>query len=136
MKNAGINAVTLKPVAAEQPKSEQIAGIIIKTDIDSNDPLGYGYESGVSLPIFKRGCRYIDTANSSYDKAVVVGATAPYLSGFVSQTNLDSIASTPIVVKKKVGKGSVIYSSENLTFRSYWFASMKLFINSIYFGNF
>ena len=136
LKNAGINAVTLKPVAAEQPKSEQIAGIIIKTDIDSNDPLGYGYESGVSLPIFKRGCRYIDTANSSYDKAVVVGATAPYLSGFVSQTNLDSIASTPIVVKKKVGKGSVIYSSENLTFRSYWFASMKLFINSIYFGNF
>lgn len=127
--------IALKPIPVNQPKSEQIAGAIVKSYIDSNDPLGYGYDKGVALPILKRGSLFIDTANTTFDKAVVKGAAEPYLSGYMSQSNLDRVSSSPIIVKKKVGKGTVIYSTENLTFRSYWYSSMKLFMNAVYFGN-
>lgn len=135
LKKSSLLDLAFKPMPAELPKSEQIAGCIIKSEIDHTDPLGYGYEAGVSLPIFKRGCRFIDAQGGAFDKSAVNGSAEPYLSGFVSQANLEKIANAPIVVKRRVGEGSVVYSSENLSFRSYWYASMKLFMNAVYFGN-
>lgn len=136
LKRADLNHIALQAVPADLPKSKQIAGIIVSTEVDHTDPLGYGYEEGVALPVFKRGNIHIDTSKSSYDKAVVKGSATPYLSGFVLQSDLEKIASNPMVVKAKVGKGTLIYSAENLAFRSYWYGTMKLFMNSIYFGNF
>ena len=136
LKSADLCHVALQPVPANLPKSKQIAGIIVSTEIDYTDPLGYGYEEGVSLPIFKRGNIFIDAGKSSYDKTIVKGSATPYISGYVLQDDLDKIASNPMVVKTKVGEGTLIYSAENLAFRSYWYASMKLLMNSIYFGNF
>ena len=136
IRNAGLTEIKFKPVPAKRPKSEHMYGIIVKSEIDETDPLGYGYDKNIGLPIFKRGYRFIDASNSSFDKVVLAGAANPYLSGFVSQNNLDQIASNPMIVKKKVGDGMLIYSSENLTFRSYWLGSMKVLMNAIYFGKF
>lgn len=133
---AEFTKISFQSIPAKQPKAEHMYGIIVKAEVDETDPIGYGYDKKIGLPIFKRGRRYIDTENSSYDKVVMKGAAKPYLSGFVSQANLDRIASNPMIVKKKVGKGTLIYTSESLTFRSYWFGSMKLMMNAIYFGNF
>ncbi len=136
LKGANLDHIALQPVPADLPKPKQIAGMIISTEIDHTDPLGYGYKEGVHLPILKRGNIFIDADKSSYDKAVVKGSVNPYLSGYILQSDLDKIASNPMVVKAKVGEGTLIYSAENLAFRSYWYASMKLLMNSIYFGNF
>lgn len=136
LKDADLNHIALQPVPADLPKPKQIAGMIVSTEIDHTDPLGYGYEEGIHLPILKRGNVFIDAGNSSFDKSVVKGSATPYLSGYILQSDLDKITSNPLVVKSKVGKGTIIYSAENLAFRSYWYGSMKLFMNSIYFGNF
>ncbi len=135
LNNTKLVKMAFKQIPADQPKSEKIAGAIVKSNIDNSDPLGYGYPDGVALPIFKRGSLFIDTTATTFDKAVVKGAAEPYLSGYISQHNLSRLASNPIVVKKKVGNGTVIYSTENLTFRSFWYGTTKLFMNSIYFGN-
>lgn len=128
--------IKFQAVKSDQPKSEHMYGIIVKAELDHTDPLGYGYEKDMTIPIFKRGRRYLDAEASTLEDVVMTGAAKPYLSGFVSQGNLDKIASNPMIMKKKVGKGTLIYSTESLTFRSYWLGSMKILMNSIYFGSF
>ena len=59
---------------------------------------------------------------------------SPYLSGCVSESNLAVVSSSPVVVTKKIGSGSVVYSTDNLTFRSYWYGTMKLLLNAILFA--
>jgi hypothetical protein len=59
----------------------------------------------------------------------------PYLSGYITQENLDRVVSAPVAMVIKCGKGRVIHFAESVTFRSYWYGSSKLMMNAIYFGH-
>jgi len=118
------------------PKEEKNYGCIIGTEVDETHPLFYGYRKGNIVPVFKKGMNLIDMEKSGYDSAPMVASPVPYLSGYTIKRNLDMMASNPIVVTKKIGEGTLIYSTDDLTFRSYWFGTMKFFMNAIYFGNF
>jgi len=59
----------------------------------------------------------------------------PYLSGFVSDSNLERIKNAPIVSVQSIGRGKLISYHESMTFRGIWLGTNKLFANSVFFGS-
>ena len=111
-----------------------IKGAILNTTIDTTSPLGYGYTHD-ELPFMKEGVTAYE--NPLGDNVIVpLRYTAkPYLSGYISQENLDRFASTPAAIVTKCGKGRVIHFADSPTFRSYWYGANKMFMNAVYFGH-
>ena len=111
-----------------------IKGMILNATIDTTSPLGYGYTHD-ELPLMKVGITAYE--NPTGDNVVVpLRYTAkPYLSGYISQENLDRFASTPAAIVTKCGKGRVIHFADSPTFRSYWYGANKMFMNAVYFGH-
>ncbi|MDD4108803.1 MAG: hypothetical protein PHH93_08800, partial [Prolixibacteraceae bacterium] len=59
----------------------------------------------------------------------------PYLSGYVSEKNLERIRSAPLVSVQSVGRGKLITFHESMTFRGYWLGTNKMFMNAVFFGS-
>jgi len=110
-------------------------GIIVNATLDTSSPIGYGYEQK-EIPLFKRNNIVIDAEKSDFVAAPIVYAKEPLLSGCISEENLSRYSGAPAAVIIRCGKGRVIYFTDNMNFRSYWFATMKIFMNAIYFGDF
>ena len=110
-----------------------ISGAIFKTSIDPTHPLCYGY-SGNELPVFKTGSSVAESLEKEFAEPVHYTAE-PYISGFVSQKNLDRIKNAPVVSVQSAGRGNIISFYENMTFRGIWTGTNKLFSNAVFFGN-
>ena len=58
----------------------------------------------------------------------------PLLSGYISEENLDSLAtSVPFKVGRK-GQGRIIAFTDNTNFRAFWYGTNKLLMNAIFFS--
>ncbi len=110
-----------------------ISGAIFNTEMDITHPLCWGY-SEKELPIFKSGTSVAKPLKIKYAEPVKY-TDEPYLSGFVSDKNLDRIKSTPVVSVQNIGRGKLISYHENMTFRGTWMGTNKLFSNSVFFGS-
>lgn len=128
---------TLKQVAKVQGggNAEKNYGIIVNSTLDTSSPLGYGYDQ-TEIPVFKRNNIVIDREQSQFAQEPMRYTASPLLSGCISQNNLDRYSNAPGTVVFKQGEGRVIYFTDNMNFRSYWFATHKIFMNAIYFGDF
>ena len=58
----------------------------------------------------------------------------PYISGWVSEENLDRIKGAPVVSVQSIGQGKLISYHEDLNFRGIWLGTSKLFSNALFFG--
>jgi hypothetical protein len=110
-----------------------ISGAIFQAKIDLTHPLCYGYQNR-ELPIFKEGTSVAEKLNEKFAEPAKFSEN-PYLSGFVSDNNLQRIKNAPVVTVETFGKGKVISYHEDMAFRGFWLATNKLFINSVFFGN-
>lgn len=131
----GTGLTQIKRVAEPEKGVENvIKGMILNATIDTTSPLGYGYTHN-ELPLMKVGVTAYE--NPVGENAVVpLRYTAnPYLSGYISQVNLDRFASSPAAIVTKCGKGRVIHFADNPVFRSYWYGGNKMFMNAVYFGH-
>ncbi|MBW6535383.1 MAG: zinc carboxypeptidase [Mariniphaga sp.] len=109
-----------------------IAGAIFKTEMDITHPLCYGYLK-TDLPVFKSGNSVAESLKTKYAEPVKF-SNEPFLSGFVSEKNLERIKNAPVVSVQPVGRGKVISYHESMTFRGIWLGTNKLFVNSVFFG--
>lgn len=131
---AGMTAIKRLPAPTDKSDKEKIAGAILNTSIDKASPVCYGYTTD-ELPLFRKGPQVYDEAAMP---GIIIPARyteKPHLSGYVSQTNLDRIASTPTVMVVKHGNGQLIHFADDPLFRSYWFGGVKMFMNAVYFGD-
>ncbi len=110
-----------------------IAGIIMNTEMDITHPLCYGYTRN-NIAFFKTGTSVAETLDKKYTEPVKYTST-PYLSGFVSEKNIERIKNAPVVSVQSVGRGNLISFYENMTFRGFWLGTNKMFMNGIFFGN-
>lgn len=131
----GVLDVRRHALNAKAPAAERNYGIIVNTSIDHESPLGWGYEKGDKIAIFKKGRTYVNLNESKFTSAPLNYTDSPYLSGYISQANLDMMAGGPAVIANNAGKGTVIFFVDNPNFRSYWYGATKLFMNAIYFGS-
>jgi hypothetical protein len=110
-----------------------IAGSIFQTEMDITHPLCYGYLHK-ELPVFKSGNTVAESLKTKYSEPVKF-SNEPYLSGFVSEKNLERIKNSPVVSVQSAGSGKIISYHESMAFRGIWLGTNKLFINSVFFGN-
>jgi hypothetical protein len=109
-----------------------IAGAIFKTEMDITHPLCFGYLQK-ELPVFKSGNSIAESLKTKYSEPVKF-LNEPFLSGFVSEKNLERIKNAPVVSVQSAGRGKVISYHENMAFRGTWLGTNKLFMNSVFFG--
>jgi hypothetical protein len=110
-----------------------ISGAIFNTNADITHPLCYGYSSA-EIPVFKTGNSVAKPLGEKYAEPVKFSAE-PYISGYVSQKNIEQLRNAPVVSVQKVGSGKLISYYENMTFRGTWLGTNKLFSNAVFFGN-
>lgn len=126
---------TLNLIYADREKEKNlntISGAIFNTFLDITHPLCYGY-SEKTLPVFKTGTSVAKSLEIPYSEPVKFTAE-PFVSGFVSDKNLETIKNAPVVSVQTVGKGKLISYHESMTFRGIWLGTNKLFANGVFFG--
>ena len=109
-----------------------IGGAILKTNLDLSHPLCYGYLKE-ELAIMKRGTDLALPLGIKYSEPVTFDSQ-PYLSGWVSEENIDRIKDAPVVSVQSIKNGKLISYHEDLNFRGIWLGTSKLFSNSVFFG--
>lgn len=122
-----------KPYRTETSSAlNNVEGVILNCTLDLTSPLGYGYKEG-DVALLKKGSTAFDMEKTSADVPMYYTAE-PYLSGCMSKRNIERFAHTPACLVSGYGDGRVIYFSDDLNFRSYWFGATKIFMNAIFFG--
>lgn len=117
---------------SKEYSTNAIAGAIFKTEMDITHPLCYGYLQR-ETPVFKSGNAVAESLKTKYAEPVKF-SNEPFLSGFVSDKNLERLKNAPVVSVQSVGRGKVITYHESMTFRGTWLGTNKLFMNSVFFG--
>jgi hypothetical protein len=115
----------------EQTKNN-ITGAIFKIKVDDTHPLAFGYSdqyytlktSAVAYPYLKKGYNvaYLDN-------------TSERVSGFVGEKAAKEVQNSLVFGEFPLGKGSMIYMVDEVTFRSFW-ENGKLFLaNALFMVN-
>ena len=141
----GLGSTTFKkPVApdttryltyAERNKERSlnyISGAIFESEIDITHPLCYGYSDN-KLAIFKNDITVANTLEKKYAEPVKF-SEQPYLSGWISEDNINRLKGAPIVSVQNLGRGKLISYLDDMSFRGTWLGTNKLFSNSVFFG--
>ncbi|MCQ2137343.1 MAG: hypothetical protein MJY60_01430 [Bacteroidales bacterium] len=110
-----------------------VQGLVLKADAKLSSPLLWGYDQQ-QIPVFKGGAGTY-TVPESAETVLSWSTEDPYLTGYVTEENLNRIKGTPVVSVMKFGKGSIVFIAEDLNFRSYWYGTTHIFTNAIYFGD-
>jgi len=111
---------------------KRIAGAIFESQLDISHPLAYGYTDN-KLPLFRNSTLIMQHTSKPFLSLANYSAE-PLLSGYADQNMVNRIAHTSAIVAHNRGRGRVIASSDNLTFRGYWLGSAKLLANSLFFS--
>lgn len=118
---------------SKEKSLNSISGAIFETQIDVTHPLCYGYTSD-KLPVFKSSVLAANSLNKKYTEPVQF-TSSPYLSGWVSEGNLERIKNAPVVSVQSIGQGKLISYYDNMNFRGTWLGTAKLFSNAMFFGS-
>lgn len=111
---------------------KRIAGAIFETSLDTNHPLAYGYTKK-QLPLFRNSTLIMDYPTDPFITIAKYSAT-PLLSGYTDHILVNRLANNAAMVAHNVDKGRVIATTDDLAFRGYWYGSVKLLANSLFFA--
>ncbi len=109
-----------------------IGGSVFMAEMDITHPLCYGYLSK-EIPVFKTGNTVAENLQEKYTEPVTFTGN-PYLSGYVSNQNIERIKNAPVATVESFGRGKVVSFHESMAFRGMWTGTNKLFSNAVFFG--
>ena len=113
--------------------AQVIGGAIFETNIDRSHPIAFGYKNN-TLPVFRNSTIFMKPDKNSYNNPISYSEKA-LLSGYISNKNLLELKNTSVCKIGNLGKGKVIYFTDNTNFRAFWYGTNKLLMNAIFFGN-
>ena len=111
---------------------QRISGAIYETELDISHPLAFGFKKK-KLPVYKNSILIMKPLNYPFTN-IGTYTSSPLMSGYTDKNLINTIANTSSLIAHNVGKGRVIATLDNLTFRGYWYGSAKLLANSLFFG--
>ena len=120
---------------AEQSEAEAgsaVSGVILNCSLDITHPLAWGLHQ-TEIAVMKTGNIFFRKDADPYVSPLHY-TSRPLLSGFLSAGNERQIKDRPAVFAKPYGSGAVIVFADNVFFRSYYYATAKLFMNAVFFG--
>lgn len=113
--------------------AQAIGGAIFKTKLDRSHPIAFGYKNS-TLPVFRNSTLFLTPDANSYKNPIQYTST-PLLSGYISNSNLEALQNTSAFKTGRIGRGRVIYFTDNHNFRAFWYGTNKLLMNAIFFGD-
>ena len=113
--------------------AQVIGGAIFETNLDRSHPIAFGY-SNTTLPVFRNSTIFMEADVNSYNNPIQYTEN-PLLSGYISKPNLEQLKGTSAFKKASLGRGEVIYFTDNTNFRAFWYGTNKLLMNAIFFGD-
>lgn len=113
--------------------AQVIGGAIFETKLDRTHPIAFGYKND-KLPVFRNSTLFVEADSDSYNNPIQYTAN-PLLSGYISKPNLEDLANTVPFKTSGLGRGQVIYFTDNTNFRAFWYGTNKLLMNAIFFGD-
>jgi len=119
--------------ASRDAAEKLVQGSIFLAHVDATHPVCYGYRESASLPVFRDNRVFLELSKNPYSSPVVYD-TAPLLSGYISEANLEKLAGSASAVVYRRGEGRVVLLVDNPNFRAFWFGTNRLFLNSLFFG--
>lgn len=113
--------------------AQVIGGAIFDAKLDRSHPINFGYKND-KLALFRNTTLFVEPDKDSYNNPIQY-TSSPLLSGYISPKNLDLIKNTVPFRVGKLGKGKVIYFTDNTNFRAFWYGTNKLLMNAVFFGD-
>ena len=131
------NDISAKNISFEERSAffgaQRIGGAIFNTKIDRSHPINFG-QTNTTMPIFRNSTIFIEKDKESYNNPILY-TDNPLLSGYISEENIELLKSTSPIKINKIGKGKVIYLTDNTNFRAFWYGTNKILMNAIFFSN-
>ena len=131
------NEISAKNISFEERSAffgaQRIGGAIFNTKIDRSHPINFG-QTNTTMPIFRNSTIFIKKDKESYKNPILYNDD-PLLSGYISEENIELLRSTSPLKINSVGKGKVIYLTDNTNFRAFWYGTNKILMNAIFFSN-
>lgn len=113
--------------------AKAIGGAIFETKLDLSHPIAFGYKND-RLPMFRSTTLFLEPDADSYNNPIQYTSN-PLLSGYISESNLEQLCNTVPFKTSRLGRGHVIYFTDNTNFRAFWYGTNKLLMNAIFFGD-
>ena len=130
------NNINAKNISFEERNAffgaQRIGGAIFNTKIDRSHPINFG-QTNTTMPIFRNSTIFIEKEKDSY-KNPILYTKDPLLSGYISEENIKLLKSTSPLKINNIGKGKVIYLTDNTNFRAFWYGTNKILMNAIFFS--
>ena len=131
------NNINAKNISFEERNAffgaQRIGGAIFNTKIDRSHPINFG-QTNTTMPIFRNSTIFIEKDKDSY-KNPILYTKDPLLSGYISEENIKLLKTTSPLKINNIGKGKVIYLTDNTNFRAFWYGTNKILMNAIFFSN-
>jgi len=115
-----------------EERKEEIPGTIMRLNLDNTHPLGFGYAGQVD--VLNRTSPILELTAKG-DNVIYYPKENFKLSGYLTEDNARKLANTAYLVREQVGRGFVILYADSPVFRGFWEGTVRLFMNSVFFGN-
>jgi hypothetical protein len=112
--------------------AQVIGGAIFEAKLDRSHPIAFGYKNN-TLPLFRNTTVFVEADKDSYNNPIQY-TSSPLLSGYISSKNISLLKNTVPLKTERLGRGRVIYFTDNTNFRAFWYGTNKLLMNAIFFG--
>ena len=113
--------------------AQVIGGAIFQADLDLTHPLAYGFHRN-NVSLFRNSTLFLEKSKNAYVHPIRYTEN-PLLSGYISEENTALLKNTPAVATGRIGRGNVIYFTDNHNFRAFWYGTNKFFMNALFFGH-
>ena len=113
--------------------AQVIGGAIFNTKLDRSHPIAFGYKNDY-LPMFRNSTLFLKPEKDSYNNPIKY-TNSPLLGGYISEPNLEQLKNTVPFKTQELGRGQVVYFTDNTNFRAFWYGTNKLLMNAIFFGD-
>ena len=128
---------TAKNISFEQRGNyfgaQVIGGAIFEAKIDRSHPIAFGYKND-KIPLFRNTTLFVEPGENSYENPIQYTSN-PLLSGYISKPKLELLKNSVPFKSGGMGRGNVIYFTDNTNFRAFWYGTNKLLMNAIFFGD-
>ncbi len=136
LKKDSTKVVDRKPYvdAGENLGKESVGGVILRADLDTTHPLGFGYRDS-SIPVYKNNTVWLAPSKNEY-ATVAKYSKNPHIDGFLTKKNMEEyLKPSASLIVSKVGGGRVVLFADNPNFRGSWYGTNRLFLNALFLGD-
>ena len=113
--------------------AQVIGGAIFEAKLDRSHPIAFGYKND-KIPMFRNTTLFVEPDTNSYNNPIQYTSN-PLLSGYISKPKLELLKNSVPFKSNGMGRGNVIYFTDNTNFRAFWYGTNKLLMNAIFFGD-